>query len=49
MTSRRREIEPDDIPAELDRMCRQHSVLLEHAEIQKRAQGLVYRTEEEER
>tara|TARA_R110002051_G_scaffold325547_1_gene428754 strand:- start:280 stop:2193 length:1914 start_codon:yes stop_codon:yes gene_type:complete len=41
----RPEIEHDDIPAELDRICKQHSVSFEHAEIQKRAQGLVYGTE----
>jgi len=48
MTSLHPEIEHDDIPAELDRICKQHSVSFEHAEIQKRAQGLVYGTEEGE-
>ena len=42
----RPEVDEQDIPAELDRICKQHSVSFENSDIQRRAQGLVYGSEE---
>ncbi|TQO18863.1 hypothetical protein FB472_0390 [Rhodoglobus vestalii] len=42
----RPEVDHNDIPTKLDDICKQHSVSFEHAEIQKRSQGLVHGTEE---
>lgn len=45
----RPEIDPDDIPAELDRICQQHSVSFAEAEIKRTSQGLDYGSDEWEK
>jgi len=45
----RPEIDPDDIPAALDRICQQHSVSFAEAEIKRTSQGLDYGSAEWEK
>lgn len=42
----RPEIDPDDVPAVLDRICQQHSVSFAEAEIKRTSQGLEYGSDE---